>query len=412
MYRVLLLFISFVFLNSANGKSEKSTVVLLSIDGFAYNYLEKYQPKQILAFAKTGTTAKLFSVYPSKTFPNHLSIITGVYPQNHGIIHNNFYHPTLAEKYRLGAGKKNSSWLTAQPFWSFTQEQGLKSAVYFWPELQAKGQGRAPNYFVPYNRIDSEKKRFDQVIDWLKLPETQAPHFIASYFSSIDSMGHKFGVGSPELAQAITAFDNLFGHFIERLQSEVSKEVNVILLSDHGMVNIDKNKQIDLSRIFNKNNIELIKKKALIVAESSTQLYLYFDSSKLSKAEQETVIKNIKSRQLNNQHLYNVYRKNNYPDHWHLNNDIAIIPDVIIEVKLSASFRNKKHTISGTHGYDPLNQNDLDAIFIAAGPNIAKNRVFKPFENIHIVPFMSQLLSIKQPNNIDGDGSVLKALVR
>lgn len=368
----------------------------------------------MLAFAKTGTSAKLLPVYPSKTFPNHLSIITGVYPKNHGIIHNKFYHPQLDKKYYLGAGKHNSAWLTAKPFWSVVQEHNISSAVYFWPESEAIGQGSEATYHIPYKKTDTEQTHFDQIINWLKLPPTQAPQFIVSYFSSVDNAGHNFGLGSPELSQAITDIDNLFGHFMARLKKEIPQDVNVILLSDHGMVQINKNKNIDLTMVFNKNQLKLIDEKTIVIAKSSTQLFGYFDQDKFNVHQQKIILQELKARQKLHPKLYRVFDKNNYPKHWRLNNNLAITPSFVVEAAPSASFVNEKYAYQNiaTHGYDAFNQSELTAIFLAAGPDIIQGRAVNSFENIHIVPLMSQLLGIKQPDNIDGENAVLAVIVK
>lgn len=413
MSRLVIVLFAFILSGSVYGKTAKPTLILLSIDGFAYDYLAKYKPKNILAFAKSGASAKLLPVYPSKTFPNHLSIITGVYPQKHGIIHNKFYHPNLDEQYRLGAGKNNSAWLTAKPFWSFAEENNIISAVYFWPESEVKGQSIQPTYNIPYNRTDTDETKFNQIISWLKLPEPQAPGFIVGYFSSVDEVGHEFGIDSTELAQAIANIDDFFGDFIERLQQEISQSVNIILLSDHGMMQVDKNKNIDLSTVFSEQVIALIAKKSLIVTKSTTQLFVHFDQEKIKKAEQNKILQSVLARQKLNTNLYSVYQKNNYPSHWQFNNNLAITPDFIVEAAPTASFiYNNVSVSSATHGYDPLNQPELAAIFFAAGPNIIKGRAVNSVENIHVVPLMTQLLGLKQLENIDGKISKLAPILQ
>lgn len=406
MQRLLLCFFTLLLCGSVYGKSKitNSPLLLLSIDGFAYNYLTTYQPKNILNFAKSGVSTKLLPVYPSKTFPNHLSIITGTYPAKHGIIHNKFYHPDLKKEYRLGAGKKNKTWVTAKPFWSFAEENKIISAVYFWPESEMIGQGRSPRYNIPYNKKDTDKARFDQIIKWLKLPEEQAPKFIVSYFSCIDEAGHTFGLNSPELATAIMKIDNLFGNFITRLQQEIPKGINIILVSDHGMIQTNKSKTIDLSMVFTKEITTLINEKAIIVAKSNTQLYLHFNQDKLTTLQQQVVVDKINSKQKQYANLYNVYQKQHYPKHWQFNNSLVITPDVIVEAKPAAIFNygSNANTSVATHGYDALNQDSLQAIFFAGGPDIVKGRVLEPFENIHIVSLMSELLGIQQLDNIDG----------
>jgi len=413
MSRLVIICLVFILSSPINAESTKPPLILLSIDGFSHDYLTTYQPKSILSFAETGVVAKLLPVYPSKTFPNHLSIITGVYPQKHGIIHNNFYHPILGEKYRLGAGKNDSTWLTAKPLWSIAEENKVTSAVYFWPESEAIGQGRQPTYNIPYNRQATDQEHFDQIIEWLKLPNSKAPKFILSYFSSVDDAGHRFGLDSVELAQAVTNIDTMIGSFMERLQQEIPEPVNVIILSDHGMVQIDRTKNINRSMVFNSKLKKMITDKEIIIAQSSTQLYVYFDKNML-KMQQESIVGQINSQQKTNSGLYSVYHKNNYPKHWKFNTNLKVIPDLVVEAAPSASFINENygHSNLATHGYDPLNQSKLNAVFLASGPDFIKGKGIAPFENIHIVPLMAHLLGLKPLDNIDGKLEVLSPIIK
>jgi len=411
MIRSFSLLFALLLCNSVYGVTAKSTVILLSVDGFSFDYLQKYQPKNILSFAEFGVKAKLLPVYPSKTFPNHLSIITGSYPVNHGIIHNRFYHPELDKKYYLSAGKDNDTWLTAAPFWSVAEDNLIKSAVFFWPESEAMGY-TPPSYNIPYNKSTSNVARIEQLIAWLKLPSNQRPYFIASYFSTIDSAGHDHGIDSPQLIIAIDEFDKLFGYFIERVSNEISQPVNIILVSDHGMVAIADKAKVRTSLTFKNLNL---KTDGVKVTYSDTQLFIYFDKKKVAQKTRKSFANTLRENLSENKKLYSIYTKENYPQHWHFNSHLAIIPDIIIEATPPARFvwRNKFTTVHGaTHGFDPKNNTSLHGIFIAAGPNIKQSRVLKPFENIHIFPLMNTVLGLDEKIKVDGQHSVLQSIIK
>ncbi|MDX2368899.1 MAG: ectonucleotide pyrophosphatase/phosphodiesterase [Colwellia sp.] len=410
MIKPLSILLALIISNSVYGIIANSTVILLSVDGFSFSYLQKYQPKNLLSFAKYGVSARLLPVYPSKTFPNHLSIITGSYPINHGIIHNSFYHPELDKKYYLGAGKVNDTWLTAEPFWSVAEEQSIKSAVYFWPESEVIGY-TPPSYNIPYNKNTSNKARIEQLIAWLKLPDNQRPYFIASYFSTIDSAGHNYGVDSPQLITAINEFDELFGSFLERINNEVYQPVNIILVSDHGMVPITKEANVFTSVTFKNINI---KSDGIKVTYSDTQLFIYFDKNKIAKKTRISIENKLQSNRLVNKKLYSIYKKGNYPQSWHFNADFAVVPDIIIEAIPPATFIWKKQLTKfdgATHGFDPKDNIPLHGLFIAAGSNIIKGRVLEPFTNIHIFPLMNTLLGLNENKEIDGQKAVLGAII-
>jgi len=377
-------------------------VILISIDGLANDYLKLYQPKNILALANSGVKAKaLLPVYPSKTFPNHLSIVTGVYPAKHGIIHNKFYRPDLHKQYTLGAGKEHSEWLTAMPIWTVAEKQGIKTAIYFWPESEARIAGQLPSYYFPYQHNTPNLERINQLIDWLKLPQDKRPQLLLSYFSSLDSAGHNFGPDSIEVQQALHDIDNLIGLLMKRLKDEINQEVNVVLVSDHGMTSIEPN-AIDIESLIPNNTL-------FTLVNGQTQLLIYSDYL--------PVIKKIKSQLLSNpiaiRSKYRVYLKNDYPKHWQMKGQLKAIPDLIVEAIAPATFTDQgKQMGAATHGFDPKMNRNLDAIFIANGPSFNTNQVIEAFENIHIYPLLIEVLGLDNINSVDGDIKVLKPIIR
>lgn len=380
----------------------KTPLVLLSIDGFAQRYIEQYQPKALMSLIKQGTSAEaLLPVYPSKTFPNHLSIITGKYPVNHGIVHNNFYNRDLDKAYKLGDGKNDARWLTAQPLWHINELQGNKSAIYFWPESETSVDDKKASYYFPYQHSTPNKERLAQILTWLRLPDAERPNFIAGYFASVDDAGHKYGENSPQLVKAISDLDGLIAEFIQQIKQEFDGNVNVVIVSDHGMTKINKQHVIE----WKNNVIEGVK-----VINGSTQLYLYSDNA--TKLEQS--VRLFKSDQNKNGSAdYQVYQYPNFPEHWHFNEANTALPDVIIDALPSYIFgKGKKHISAETHGYDPKSARDLDAIFIAAGPAFEKNVIIAAFDNVNVLPIITRALGLKDVVDIDGDYQIAEEIVK
>ena len=377
----------------------KTPLVLLSIDGFAQRYLAQYQPSTLNALVKQGTSAKaLLPVFPSKTFPNHLSIITGQYPANHGIVHNDFFHRDVAQEYQLGAGKNESRWLTAEPLWHINEQQGNKSAVYFWPESEATN--KAPSYYFPYQHFTPNETRLERILAWLRLPESQRPNFIAGYFASVDDAGHDFGENSPELKQAISNLDKLIANFVQQINREFNGKVNLVIVSDHGMTKIAPEHVIKWQTMHTDE---------VHVVNGSTQLYLY---SKNTKKLKDSIHAFEKNQPKSNNKSYNIYQYPNYPKHWQLSKAGAAIPDAIIDAQPSYIFdKGDKDIDPETHGYDPKNQPDLNAIFIAVGPSFKKNVQIDAFENIHVLPILTRALGLKDVKNIDGKYEIAKKIV-
>jgi predicted AlkP superfamily pyrophosphatase or phosphodiesterase len=311
----------------------------------------------------------------------------------------------------LGAGNENEKWLTAEPFWSVTEDNNIKSAIYFWPESEAKGH-TPPSYNIPYNKSTSNKTIIEQLIAWLKLASNQRPHFIASYFSTIDSAVHNYGLESLQLISAIKEFDELFGCFLDRITNEINQPVNIILVSDHGMVPIKEQIKVFTSLIL--KNINL-KTEYISVAYSDAQVFIYFDENKVDNKTRINIKNKLQSNRLVNKKGYSIYAKENYPQHWHFNSNLAVIPDIIIEATPPGTFSWKKKLIkfhAATHGFDPKNNIRLNGFFIAAGPNITQDGVLEPFENIHVFPLMNTVLGLEDNKEIDGQQLILESIIK
>jgi predicted AlkP superfamily pyrophosphatase or phosphodiesterase len=212
-------------------------VVLVSLDGFRYDYAERYLATNLLEIGKAGAAAKgLIPVFPSLTFPNHVSIVTGLYPEHHGIVENGFYDPARKEFYGVGARSRDASWYRAKPLWVLAEEQRVKAASMFWPSTDAEILGIRPSYWKVYDSGFPNDQRVAQVLDWLKLPEDQRPHFITVYFGDVDAAGHRFGPESTEAGEAVRRIDKLVGDLWKGIQA-LHLPVNLIVVSDHGKVN-------------------------------------------------------------------------------------------------------------------------------------------------------------------------------
>ncbi len=376
-------------------------VILLSIDGFSQSYLEKYQPKHILALANHGVMAKsLTPVFPSKTFPNHLSIATGVYPAHHGIVHNVFYHRTIKKNYRVGIEKNDPRWLNATPIWIRAEEQTIKSAVYFWPGSETKINELLPSYYFSYNNHTSNQQRIEQIIKWLNLPEDEQPGFIAVYFSTVDIAGHTFGTGSKELVAAVNEIDQVIGQLTERVARETQVQPNIILVSDHGMLDISESNTVHWPSLLKHTS-------HLNVINGQTQLYIYEDNQKTLNDVRSQLINHPLSRH------YQVFMKGEYPKHWHFNQASDVIPDLIVNAIAPTIFTEKFSYVSaGTHGFDPKITEEMAAIFIAKGPDIKQDMLINSFENVHIFPLLETLLGLPASVNIDGESRVLRQIIK
>jgi len=371
-------------------QATKTPVILISIDGFAQNYLIQYPTPNLHKLMQKSLTAKaLLPVYPSKTFPNHLSIVTGVYPNKHGIIHNKFYERKLNEFYHLGAGKEQPKWLKAKPVWTRAEQHNIKSAIYFWPESEAKVDGVLPTYVMPYNKKTPNLTRVNKIISWLSLPVAQRPQFVAGYFSIVDSAGHHFGRGSEELAQAIQKIDDLIGLLVTKLTQQLGNNFDLIIVSDHGMVQIPANTVINWQDKFVSN-------ATATVVNGETQLLIYAKNAAIT-----TALKKHFSDKAQGQ--YQVFSQADFPKSWHWQTMTSRTPDLIIDANVPYIFKPKKGAIhKATHGYDINKSSDLQAIFIAYGKNFKAGKTINAFENVNVAPLILHLLNITDADSLDG----------
>ena len=217
----------------------KPYVILVSLDGFRYDYAKRYHAEHLLALGAEGASAPegMLPSYPSITFPNHYTIVTGLYPEHHGIVANNFYDPARKETYSYHDSKAvgDGTWYGGTPLWVLAEQAGMRSASFFWVGSEADIQGVRPSYYLKFDGSFPNPKRVEQVLAWLHLPAEQRPHLITLYFSDTDSAGHRFGPDSPQEADAVHELDGEIGKLMEGIKDS-KLPVDLIVLADHGMV--------------------------------------------------------------------------------------------------------------------------------------------------------------------------------
>ncbi len=398
---VLILWLS-VF-KIACAQKEVPYVILVSFDGFRYDYVSKFNPPHFKEFIRKGTAAEgLIPSFPSKTFPNHYTLVTGLYPGHHGLVDNTFYDPTLHRVYGMKDKSvvRDTSFYGGTPLWQLAQQAGQRSASFFWVGSEAPVKGEYPNYYLPYDESVRNDKRIDQVIAWLNLPEKERPHFISLYFSLVDSEGHRSGPASDKLKETVLKADSLLGNLEEKLKS-VKLPVNVILVSDHGMYGLTDQEvtYITLQKLYN------TKDSSVITANGGTQTHIY--------TKRADSLYTILKKQENH---FKVYKREELPARWYYNNDrtgdllIVAEPGYYIQ-DIARGFGNWQSAAFGVHGYDPGVVKEMQGIFYAKGPNIKAGKTIGAFENIHVYPLIAHILGLQTPP-IDGKFEVLKPIYK
>ncbi len=384
------------------------TVLLISLDGFRYDYLNLYRPANLNALANDGARARwMIPSFPSKTFPNHYTIATGLYPQNHGIVENNIYDPVFKAVFTLSDRKEveNSRWWLGEPIWVTAEKQGQRSASVFYPGTEGEIAGTRPSFWRKYDEGISNDVRVNTILSWLDLPRDQRPTFLALYFSDPDDAGHAFGPVSRETKKAVLKVDGEIGRLIAGLKSRgIFSQINLIIVSDHGMATVRWSNAILLDRLF---DIKL----------ASRIFWTREIVSIFPKPGKEDEIYRSLKRKLPAQ--ARVYRKAEMPARFHYSRSPRIAPLLVLPAEgwiltNSQEFseleaKGETKTDRGGHGYD--NQlASMRAIFIGHGAAFRKGKLVEPFENIQVYNIMTRILSLKPAPN-DGNYRAAKAVL-
>ncbi len=378
----------------------KPYLILVSFDAFRWDYLNRGLSPVLEKVRQEGVSAlSLKPTYPSKTFPNHLSIITGMYPAHHGIIANNFLDQFTGKLYRMNdsISSRDGRWYLGEAFWETAERQGIITASYFWPGSELALPYRHPTYYQAYDHQRPYEKRVDGVIDWLKLPADKRPHFITLYCHETDSQGHRYGPDSPQTNDAIKRLDEVAGYLLSKLDEiKMRDSVNVVFLSDHGMTEVSAERSINIEKILGDIKCKL--------SDSGPLLFVEPDKGKISETYNQLK---------KNENHYKVYYLEEIPSYFHFEDNPFISPIVVIADLGWSVVTNRRSDYDGkgNHGYDN-NQLDMQGIFLATGPDFKKNYHTGTLWNIDIYPLLCKLFKIFPRKNIDGDldriGFILK----
>ena len=368
------------------------TVILISLDGFRWDYLSKTDTPNLDILVENGVISEsLIPVFPSKTFPNHLSIVTGCYPENHGILSNNMYDQEWDAEYYIGENSdpvKDGRWYDAEPIWVTAEKQGKLTGTYFWPGSEAEINGTRPSYYGVYDGNISREDRVQKILEWIDLPKQSRPVFMTLYFSDVDSWGHNIGPDAIGMNSIIKEIDESIGLLVSGLNKrEILDNINIIITSDHGMSGLSRDRVIFLDDYININDVRMVdwSPVAMILPEDDSIVSTY---SALYDAHPQM----------------SVFKKEDVPARLHFNNHRRIPPIICIAADgWSISDRdyfdeNPYSFTGGTHGYEPINKS-MHGIFIASGPELKRGLTIESFSNIHIYEVIAHILDIDTPEN-------------
>ncbi|XP_030261662.1 ectonucleotide pyrophosphatase/phosphodiesterase family member 1 [Sparus aurata] len=386
-------------------------LILVSLDGFRAEYLKDHSSHLpvINKLRNTGTTTPYMRpVYPTKTFPNHYSIVTGLYPESHGIVDNKMYDVTQDAFFSLKTDEKlNPKWYQGEPVWITAMRQKLKTGTFFWPGSDVAINGTHPDYYMVYDKSITFEKRVSKLFEWLKLPQGQRPDFYTLYLDEPDSSGHRYGPASTQVVEALENVDRILGTLMDGLtQRNLQHCVNLIIVSDHGMEEASCEKALYVSSyIDNTADFSVIQGPAARIRPSRLpENFFSFDY--------EGLVKNLSCR--TSDQPMRPYLKENLPKRMHFANNKRIERGhLYMKSGWQAALNRKelKYCTGGYHGSDNLFTN-MQAIFIGYGPGFKESTVVPPFENIEVYNLMCDLLDIRPSPNNGTHGSLNHLLKR
>ncbi|HBB90363.1 MAG TPA: alkaline phosphatase family protein [Bacteroidales bacterium] len=387
-------------------RAPESYVVVLSMDGFRWDYPDRYYTPNLDKMARTGVkAASLQPSYPTKTFPNHYSIATGLYPDHHGIVQNSFYDPKLDRVFRMGvrSAVEDSIFWEGEAIWETAEMQGVKTASYFWVGSESNETYR-PGFRKFYEDGFSYVQQIDTVMHWLSLPITQRPRLVMFYFNEPDGVGHNSGPESQETKKVVEELDQLVGMISARLKGVEKKEkirINFIIVSDHGMGFIPEGNQVFLDEVIDLKRVRRIN-------GGNPVFILEPDSGYLEEAY----------RLLSTTRHIRVWEKGKLPDHYHYGTHQRI-PALIVEADSAWGVEIRRRAkgegikieyTRGTHGYDPVNK-DMHGIFYATGPVFKQGFIQPTFENVAIYGLLARILGIN-PTKTDGNFMTINGVLK
>lgn len=403
--------------------------ILISIDGFRHEYLTRSRNGKPLAptlqaLATEGVTARngMQPIMPTKTFPNHWSLVTGLYAESHGIIGNTMYDPNAKQWFHHTG--TDSRWYHGQPIWQTLQHTTMvlldetnatvnanatyTTACVFWPG--ASVETHRPDAFWAYDSSITYEKRNQRAYDLLfgSASDLQRPaQFVTLYYEGVDHEGHTHGPNSPQVDREIQKADKAIEEFLEKLGHLYASHFNVIVVSDHGMTEISDNRTVDLSPAMPEGTVQDIR---------TTPLGLWLNTTVSAGKVHEQIQKELQKHD----DEATVYLKENVPERWHIRNSPFLTPIVTIakigwtvlyphqHLVPGAERRLPRDTVSGKgdHGFDNTEE-DMRAIFIAQGPAFQSGATVDGFEAVDLYPLICHIFgATPAPHN----GTLQKSL--
>jgi len=361
----------------------KKTTIVISCDGFRWDYSEMYDTPFLDLMARQGVKGELVPSFSSKTFPNHYTLATGLRPEHHGIIANSFLNRATGARFSLSNPKTkyDARFYHGEPLWLTAQRQGLHTAVFYWPGSDVAIDGHYPDLWHSYD--EKPHLTFTQRVDGImqQLTAKKSPDLIMAYFEEPDASGHSYGPQAKQTRAAVENIDSLLGSLWTRIgKAGLQDQVNLVVVSDHGMAWFTPSRQITVGRYLHKDWYQSI--------EGNLPANIYA----AQRWQQDSIVAALSHVA----HLH-VWRKADIPQWLHYQSD-PNIGDVLVLPDEGFLFTDETCHDGGVHGFDPA-YSDMHALFRAMGPDVRVGENIGAFSNTAVYALVCRLLGISPAPN-------------
>lgn len=388
---------------SAASRAETETkapvTILVSIDGFRADYLDRGVTPNLGALAAIGISSAMRPSYPSKTFPNHWTLVTGLRPDRTGIVANKMLDASRPGDTFTMASDDPFWWNAAEPIWVTAEKAGIRTATAFWPGSNVAWGGERskdwpnpmtggtrPQDWLQFNQALSDRQRVDSVVDWLRRPAETRPRFVTLYFDEVDTAGHEYGPDDQRTTDAVANADKAIGRLRDEL-AKLGQPANLVIVADHGMAAISQDRLIVLDTFSNPDDYDVVEDGV-------------YGSINPKAGKQAAVEKALLGA--HGPHL-DCYRKAEVPERLHYGKNprvpaILCLPDAGWTVVVHPP---KRKVEGGAHGYDN-DAPEMRSLFIASGPAIKPIGKIPTFDNVDVAPLLRDLIGLPPGQGLDG----------
>ncbi|RKP32619.1 Phosphodiest-domain-containing protein [Metschnikowia bicuspidata] len=399
------------------------TTIVVSLDGFHPHYINASNCPFMHDMLAHGYAAPYMEpLFPSSTFPNHWTLVTGLYPADHGIVGNTFYDPQLRLRFDNvdpARGLDPRFWEGGEPIWRTAACQGVKSAVHMWPGSEVPTAcGHAPLYVDRFNVSELLESKTRRVLKWLDTSDiAQRPELVLTYVPTVDTLGHRFGISGAELIEGIRNVDRFVAHLSDSLAARnLSHIVNLVVLSDHGMAPVSEERMLVIDDVTDARKLAYLDGWPLMGIRPKDGVSV--------DAVHAQIKCNLEALPHGRGDNFRLYKREELPAEWRFGGanhghvhkfdyrvaPLWIIPDVGYTVVSLEYLRRRadKPLLAGAHGYNNT-EFLMRAIFLAQGPyfsaKLGRTTKVLPFSNVNVYNILCDGLGLV-PNANNGSAAL------